>query len=174
MTEIASYLFREENIEFAIHGNKNKFELVKLKLEMLLNNIKNQNSRYAERCSDILRIESEFADQRYYQHFFKTPLVVNNCVESMVGPTYADIHNYGAGLVLSELLTFNFMLPAIREKGGAYGTGCKLNESGLINLYSFRDPQLQNTYDNFERVIQETIDGRFGDQQIQEAKLLAF
>jgi hypothetical protein len=37
MTEIASYLFREENIEFAVTGNPRKFELVKLKLEMLLN-----------------------------------------------------------------------------------------------------------------------------------------
>lgn len=29
MTEIASYVFREENLEIAIHGNKNRFELIK-------------------------------------------------------------------------------------------------------------------------------------------------
>jgi Zn-dependent M16 (insulinase) family peptidase len=46
MTEIASYLFREENIEFSVHGNKKKFEVVKLKLEMLLNSMKNENSRF--------------------------------------------------------------------------------------------------------------------------------
>jgi hypothetical protein len=48
MTEIASYLFREDNIEFAIHGNKSKFNLIKMKLEMLLNQMKNENSRYTE------------------------------------------------------------------------------------------------------------------------------
>jgi hypothetical protein len=37
MTDIASYVFREENIEFSVHGNKKKFSLIKLKLEMLLN-----------------------------------------------------------------------------------------------------------------------------------------
>ena len=37
MTEIASYVFREENMEFGVHGNKKKFSLIKLKLEMLLN-----------------------------------------------------------------------------------------------------------------------------------------
>jgi hypothetical protein len=28
MTEIASYVFREENLEFAVHGNKGKFDLI--------------------------------------------------------------------------------------------------------------------------------------------------
>ena len=44
-TEIASYLFREENIEFAIHGNKKKAKLMEMKLEMMLNQMKNENSR---------------------------------------------------------------------------------------------------------------------------------
>jgi Zn-dependent M16 (insulinase) family peptidase len=78
---------------------------------------------------------------------------VNNCVESILGPNISDYEKYGVGLVMSELMTFNFLLPAIREKGGAYGTGCKLNESGVINMYSFRDPNLNSTYENFEKVI---------------------
>ena len=61
---------------------------------------------------------------------------------------------YGVALVLSELLTFQFLIPSIREKGGAYGAGCKTNESGLLTLFSFRDPKLQQTYDNFEHAIQ--------------------
>jgi len=28
MTEIASYIFREENLEFAVHGKKGKFDLI--------------------------------------------------------------------------------------------------------------------------------------------------
>ena len=74
--------------------------------------------------------------------FFKTPLAVNNCIEGMLGPTYANHEDYGAGLVLSELLTFNYLVPLIREKGGAYGAGCAMNESGIINFYSFRDPKI--------------------------------
>ena len=68
---------------------------------------------------------------------------MNNCVESLIGPTLADYQNYGTGLVLSELLTFNYLLPSIREKGGAYGAGCAMNESGIISMYSFRDPKLE-------------------------------
>jgi hypothetical protein len=41
MTEIASHLFREENLEIAVHGTKAKFPLIQLKIELLLNAIKN-------------------------------------------------------------------------------------------------------------------------------------
>ena len=49
MSEIASYVFREENIEIAVHGNKEKFDLLQMKLELLLNSLKNENSRYKEK-----------------------------------------------------------------------------------------------------------------------------
>ena len=71
----------------------------------------------------------------------------------MIGPTYANFEDYGTGLVTSNLLTFSFLMPFIREKGGAYGAGCAMDESGLINFYSFRDPKLNDTYDNFEKSI---------------------
>ena len=111
-----------------------------MKIELLLNQIKNENSRFSESISDIKLLEKEFKAPVYHQTFFKTPLAVNNCVESLLGPTYANYEDYGVGLVLSELLTHNFLMPSIREKGGAYGAGCAMNESGLINFYSFRDP----------------------------------
>lgn len=174
LTEIASYLFRQENITFAVHGSKNKFKILELKLEMLLNQIKNENSRFSETHPDLIKIPSEFEKQIFHQTYFKTPLAVNNCVESMLGPTYADQEDYGVGLVASELMTFSFLLPSIREKGGAYGAGCKVNESGLIGFYSFRDPKVKETYDNFEKAVNNVLDGNFGDREMQESKLLAF
>ena len=133
-----------------MHGSKDKFDLIQLKLELLLNSVKNENSRYQERHSDIL---TDFTDQTYYKNFFKTPLAVSNCVETMVGPTITSTDDYGALLILSELLTYVFLLPAIREKGGAYGAGCALDESGMISFYSYRDPNVDKTYLNFEKGI---------------------
>ena len=71
-------------------------------------------------------------------------------------------------------MTFSFLLPSIREKGGAYGAGCRVNESGLIDFFSFRDPKVKDTYNNFERAVNDVLDGHFGDREIQESKLLAF
>lgn len=53
LTDIASFVFREENMEFSVHGNKKKFALIQLKLEMLLNSLKNENSRFLEKYPTI-------------------------------------------------------------------------------------------------------------------------
>jgi Zn-dependent M16 (insulinase) family peptidase len=93
LTEIASYLFREESLEFAVHGSQSKFSLIEFKLEMLLNQMKNNNSRYLEKLPAVQ--PNEFT-QTYFKTFFKTPLAVNNNVESLLGPTYLS-DDYAAG-----------------------------------------------------------------------------
>lgn len=100
MTELASILFRQENFEIAIHGSKAKFPLIELKIDLLLNAIKNNNSRYSEKHSDLL-ILNDFKDgQILYKNFFKSPLQVNMCAESMLGPTIANEDDYAAMLIL--------------------------------------------------------------------------
>ncbi len=34
----------------------------------------------------------------------------------------------------------------IREKGGAYGSGCKYSADGYLAFYSYRDPNHLQTY----------------------------
>ena len=58
----------------------------------------------------------------------------------MIGPTITSDEDYGSLLVLTELLTYGYLLPSIREKGGAYGAGCGVSDSGIISFYSYRDP----------------------------------
>ena len=79
----------------------------------------------------------------------------------MIGPTISSDEDYGALLVLTELLTMDFLLPSVREKGGAYGAGAGISDSGIISFYSYRDPQCDQTYENFERAIADVIDGKF-------------
>ena len=145
MTEIASYIFREENIEFSVHGNQKKFSLIKLKLEMLMNSMKNENSRFTEKIPNLVTLTSEFEQGKptYYKNFFKTPLAVNNCTESLFASTSANADDFAALQVLGNLMTFTYLLPSIREKGGAYGAGCSVNESGTFTFYSFRDPKIE-------------------------------
>lgn len=98
-----------------------------------------------------------------YKNFFKTPLAVNNCVESMISPNLKNHEEYAPALVLGELLTFSYLLPSIREKGGAYGAGCRVNESGTFSFFSYRDPKIEDTYDNFEKALGEVIDKEFSE-----------
>jgi len=54
--------------------------------------------------------------------------------------------------VLSACLRNGFLHTAIREKGGAYGGGASYDaESAALVFYSYRDPRLMATFDDFER-----------------------
>lgn len=72
------------------------------------------------------------------------------CAESLLGPTIANEDDYAAMLILQEVATYAFLHPAIREKGGAYGAGLSCDQSGIVSLYSYRDPNINETYDRFE------------------------
>jgi Zn-dependent M16 (insulinase) family peptidase len=65
------------------------------------------------------------------------------CAESMIGVNIKNPSEYAPMLIMGELLTFNFLIPLIREKGGAYGAGCQVNESGTFSFYSYRDPKIE-------------------------------
>jgi Zn-dependent M16 (insulinase) family peptidase len=71
----------------------------------------------------------------------------------MGGAAYKNADDFAALMVLGDLMTFNYLLPSIREKGGAYGAGCKVNESGTFSFYSYRDPKIESTYENFEKAL---------------------
>ena len=69
------------------------------------------------------------------------------CSESMLGPTISNLDDYAAMLILQEVLTYVYLHSSVREKGGAYGAGCGINESGIVTMYSYRDPNCEATFE---------------------------
>lgn len=61
-------------------------------------------------------------------------------------------------------MTFSYLLPSIREKGGAYGAGAKVSESGTFTFTSYRDPKIDATFDNFEKAVNQVLDKDFTEQ----------
>ena len=173
LTDLAANIFREENMSIAVTGHKSKFKLVEFKLEMILNAITKENSLARLKLNDKAALSKDKFEQRFFKNYFETPLTVNNCVESFLGPGYYD-DNYGTALVAANLLTHEFLIPSIREKGGAYGAGAKADENGIFNFYSFWDPKLNETYDNFEYSIQKLWNKEFSEKQLEYAKLSTF
>ncbi len=58
----------------------------------------------------------------------------------------------GAMRVASRILSREYLWQGIRVKGGAYGAGIRANRNGIIYLYSYRDPGLENTLDVYRGV----------------------
>ena len=71
-----------------------------------------------------------------------------------------------AGLmVLSKYLQDGYLHPAIRETGGAYGSGAQYDaESSTFRFFSYRDPRLGETFTDFERSLDWLAENRQADR----------
>ena len=106
--------------------------------------------------------------------FFPLPYQVSYSALGLRTVPY--IHPHGAPLqLLSQLLTHKHLHHEIREKGGAYGGGAYAGGlSGLFGMYSYRDPNPQNTMKIMLEAGQWAFRKDFSDQDLEEAKLSVF
>ena len=58
----------------------------------------------------------------------------------------------GAMLLISHIVTLEYLWNEVRVKGGAYGTGMKAQTDGCLSYYSFRDPASPNSVSKFLNV----------------------
>lgn len=96
---------------------------------------------------------------------------VNFCAKSF--PTVTSTHPDAAALiVLGGFLRNGFLHRAIREQGGAYGGGAS-QDSGIaaFRFYSYRDPRLEETLDDFDASILWMLDSKHDDEQLEQAIL---
>lgn len=96
---------------------------------------------------------------------------VNFC--AMAFPTVPAGHADAAALsVLAGFLRNGFLHRAIREQGGAYGGGATQDAgSASFRFYSYRDPRLEETLDDYRRSIDWMLKGGHEYAQLEEAIL---
>lgn len=96
---------------------------------------------------------------------------VNFCAAAF--PTVAQNHPDNAALnVLGGILSNGFLHNAIREKGGAYGAGAMQDsQTACFKFYSYRDPRLQATLDDFTQSINWLIEEDNCEALLEEAIL---
>ena len=74
--------------------------------------------------------------------------------------------------VLGGFLRNGFLHTAIREKGGAYGGGANHDTNiAAFRFYSYRDPRLSETLDDFDRAIEWMLSGKHEWRMVEEAIL---
>ena len=100
-----------------------------------------------------------------------TSTQVNFCAK--VFPTVTVEHEDAAALtILGDFLRNGFLHREIREKGGAYGSGAG-QDSGdaAFRFFSYRDPRMSETLDDFDASIQWLINSDHDPQKLEEAIL---
>ena len=96
---------------------------------------------------------------------------VNFCAAAY--PTVSENHPDSAALsVLGSVLRNGFLHPEIREKGGAYGGGALHDAAnGIFRFYSYRDPRLMETFDDFDKSLEWLASEGVSDDSLEEAVL---
>ncbi|KAF2280939.1 uncharacterized protein EI97DRAFT_14650 [Westerdykella ornata] len=111
---------------------------------------------------------------RNAKSFFPLPYQVYYSARAV--PTVPYVDAAGPALeILAQLLTHKHLHHEIREKGGAYGGGAYSRAlGGMFGMYSYRDPNPQNTMKIMEEAGQWARDRSWTHQNLEEAKLSVF
>ncbi|VAW50975.1 Predicted insulinase-like Zn-dependent peptidase DVU0941 [hydrothermal vent metagenome] len=96
---------------------------------------------------------------------------VNFCAKAYASVTME--HTDAAALsVLGGFLRNGYLHTAIREQGGAYGGGATQDtNTAVFKFYSYRDPRLSETLDDFDNAINWMLDNEHEARQLEEAIL---
>jgi len=96
---------------------------------------------------------------------------VNFCAKAY--PTVTMEHADAAALsVLGGFLRNGYLHTAIREQGGAYGGGATQDtNTAVFKFYSYRDPRLSETLEDFDNAINWMLENGHEDRQLEEAIL---
>lgn len=96
---------------------------------------------------------------------------VNFCAQAYptVPPNHPDAP---ALLVLGNFLNNGFLHRVIREQGGAYGGGASYQaDTGVFRFFSYRDPRLAETLEDFQRSLTWLKDAGHPPRALEEAIL---
>jgi Zn-dependent M16 (insulinase) family peptidase len=111
---------------------------------------------------------------RNAKSFFPLPYQVYYSGRAVKTVPYVD--SAGPPLeILAQLLTHRHLHHEIREKGGAYGGGAYSRAlGGLFGMYSYRDPNPQNTMKIMSEAGEWARDRTWTPRDLEEAKLSVF
>ena len=108
------------------------------------------------------------------QQMWITNTQVNFCARAY--PTVTADHPDAAPLdVLAGFLRNGYLHRAVREIGGAYGGGASHDsDNAAFRFYSYRDPRLQETLDDFDQALDWLQNSNHEWRQVEEAILGVF
>ena len=104
-------------------------------------------------------------------HCWTAATQVSFCAKAY--PTVSSGHVDAAPLILlGGILRNGYLHRAIREQGGAYGAGASQDsQSGTFRFFSYRDPRIDGTLDDFDQSIDWLLNQPLGADKLEEAIL---
>jgi len=124
-----------------------------------------------DQSNEYNKIDKQDNDIKCFHHVL--PFSVNYCAKALPGVHYAH-KDFAPLKVLCKYVSSKYLLPTVREKNGAYGSGASLSTSGSIQLFSYRDPKPIETFEAFDSVCNWVNKRNITIEELNEAKLAIF
>lgn len=140
LEEVSALLFCRNNFEISI-GCEKLTEEIKSKFDILAEHLPQKST-----CSNIYNFAAVAAKDAFS---FEGGVVYN--IQAFDLKKYGFVYQ-GAYQVLRTIIDLEYLWNFIRVQGGAYGCGCQFQRSGFSYFYSFRDPNLENTYKIYQQL----------------------
>lgn len=117
--------------------------------------------------------ENIYLQQQTFSQGFCIPAqAAFNVLSCSIGNLIYDYPEAGALNVAAEIIGNVVLHKRIREQGGAYGAQAMLHLCrGAFYCYSYRDPEVERTYQSFLYGIKEIAKGQFSEQDMHEGIL---
>ncbi|MBF0713297.1 peptidase M16, partial [Gemella sp. GH3] len=130
-------IFNKNNLLVNIVGNEKIYENSRIHIKKYVNKIPS-NDFISTNSIKFIPKENNYSEAFYF-----------DTLVQYVGLGY-DIDEYsGSLLVLRHILNYDYLWNNIRVKGGAYGAGITINKYGEVRFWSYRDPNLTKTLENY-------------------------
>ncbi len=85
--------------------------------------------------------------------------------------SYNDRKLTGASDVLYNILSLDYLWDRIRVHGGAYGASLKIDDVGNIGFTSYRDPNIDLTIENYNKIVEYIDSLDFNDDELLKFKI---
>ncbi len=144
LRKTADLLFRKNNLEISLGCEEKDFEEMKEKL-----------------CAFAEHFLQKTVELTQYRFSAEPAKSAYTCADGVAYNCLAfDMKKYGLSYhgsyqVLRTIVNLEYLWNSVRVQGGAYGCGCQFQRSGLCYFYSYRDPNLLNTYEIYRHLWQE-------------------
>ncbi len=140
LKELAAIVFRPENLMVDLTGSKEMAECLPDMIAGLIGSLYTQEVE--EGCFE--------PGKGVRKEGYKTPGQVQYVCRA---GNFKDkgLSYHGSLRVLKVMMGYDYLWNQVRVKGGAYGCMCSFGKSGDCYFVSYRDPNLKNTIDVYEK-----------------------
>ena len=155
LKKTADYIFLQNNMEAAVGCEKEEYTAVKKSL------------------NDLNLPSRKFCKCEYDFHLHPEKTAFTNTGGIVYNITSFDFRNenllyHGKYQVLRTIINLEYLWNKVRVQGGAYGCGCKFMNSGFGYFYSYRDPNLKETYDIYQKLAEEIVEFNADEREMQK------